>query len=111
MLNVTKIVFDGRKNITASGISFLNLIINQPPENGTCEFLKLGKDPVTNGDVWNHGARDGIALINTYKVVCKDWKDPEEHSLAKYVFKGKDVLIPLHVGLTEAELFSCSFPP
>jgi hypothetical protein len=35
-LNVTQSVFDGRKWVSASGASSLKILVNRPPENGTC---------------------------------------------------------------------------
>lgn len=38
-LNVTNVVWNGRENAMAYGTSYLNVIINDPPENGTCTVL------------------------------------------------------------------------
>jgi hypothetical protein len=35
-LNITKKVFDGRKNNYASGITYLNVFVNSPPDSGKC---------------------------------------------------------------------------
>ena len=35
-LNITKKVYDGRKYIYSHGTAYINIFINDPPENGTC---------------------------------------------------------------------------
>ena len=35
-LNITKKVYDGRKFIYSHGTAYINIFINDPPENGTC---------------------------------------------------------------------------
>ena len=86
-LNVTKTVFNGRKYITSTGISQMSIVVNQPPENGTCILTKrLVK--ADNSTEWKR-ASEGRALLDLYSIKCQNWVDPEGHSVVKYVFNGK----------------------
>ena len=38
LLNVTKSYHDGRREIVSHGITYINVVVNSPPENGTCQF-------------------------------------------------------------------------
>ena len=74
MLNVTKTLVSGDRNITSSGITFLNLIVNQGPEGGTCRWLKRAN--VSGVSEWHQGAEDGYALVDQYRAVVNkvDWE-------------------------------------
>ena len=85
MLNVSKTIVSGDRRITSSGITLLNLIVNQGPEGGTCAWLK--QETRGNETGWHAGSEDGYALVDRYKITCSDWTDPEGHPLTKYVFK------------------------
>lgn len=52
------------------GQSFLNLIINRPPEGGFC---RLTPD-------------SGRALMDNFMIECWDWKDPEMDPILMYTF-------------------------
>ena len=67
MLNVTKTIISGNRNITSSGITFLNLIVNQGPEGGSCQWLKQANVSGVSG--WHPGSEDGYALVDEYRAV------------------------------------------
>ena len=67
MLNVTKTLKSGDRNITSSGITFLNLIVNQGPEGGSCRWLKRAN--VSGVSEWHQDAEDGYALVDVYRAV------------------------------------------
>lgn len=54
-LNVTNVVWNGRENAMAYGTSYLNVIINDPPENGTCTVLVNPQLKKKNTDVTYFG--------------------------------------------------------
>lgn len=70
MLKVTKTIIAGDRNITSSGITFLNLIVNQGPEGGSCQWLKQANVRGVAG--WHPGSEDGYALVDEYRAVGLD---------------------------------------
>lgn len=87
-LNVTNQVHDGRRYLTAFGTSYLNIFINDPPENGTCSVRIRTLDPDTGLFLWTP-AKTGRALIDEFLISCAEWKDPDSHRITKYVFKSE----------------------
>ena len=85
-LNVTQGVFDGRKTVFAYGTAYINIFINDPPENGTCDITVLDGQDADGGDVWKP-AKTGMALLDIFHIGCQDWVDPNDHTITKYVFK------------------------
>jgi hypothetical protein len=85
-LNITKIVFNGLKNISASGLAEMHLAINDPPENGTCTIKTASIEESSGKEVWQPAAT-GYALIDEFKIQCTNWVDPNGHTITKYVFK------------------------
>ena len=67
MLTVTKTIIAGDRNITSRGITFLNLIVNQGPEGGSCQWLKQANVSGVSG--WHPGSEDGYALVDKYRAV------------------------------------------
>ena len=63
----------------------MKLIINDPPENGTCWIRILSHDALGR-EVWSP-AKTGKALVDTFLLGCHDWADPNGHVITKYVFK------------------------
>ena len=99
-LNVTNTVFNGRKHISSNGISEMTIVVNPPPENGTCIIPKrVIKDD--NTTTWIR-ASEGRALLDLYTIKCQSWVDPEGHSVVKYVFNAKKLsdgsIFPLFAG-------------
>jgi hypothetical protein len=86
-LNITKKVYDGRKFTYASGITYLNVFINSPPDTGTC-IVQVGKENST----WVV-ANSGRGLLDVFRIVCSGWTDPNYHAIVKYVFKRKKCFI------------------
>ena len=63
----------------------MNILINDPPENGTCWVRILSHDALGR-EVWSP-AKTGKALVDEFLIGCQDWKDPNDHLITKYVFK------------------------
>ena len=84
-LNITKAVFDGRKYSYSSGNAFLNIFINDPPENGTCT-IQIGQTGA-DGNILYVPAETGRALLDEFLIKCVDWVDPNDHAITKYIFK------------------------
>ena len=86
-LNVTRCIETGigagRKMSCSTGISTLNIRVNDPPVDGKCIIKNLGlteeMNPVNPGE--------NTALLDVFQVECSNWKDPNQHALTKYVFK------------------------
>ena len=86
-LNVTRCVETGigasRKMSCSTGISTLNILVNDAPVDGACHVINMGlteeNDPAQLGE--------NTALLDVFSVECKGWKDPNQHALVKYVFK------------------------
>ena len=86
-LNVTRCIYTGigagRKLSCSTGISTLNIKVNDPPVDGKCVIQNLGlteeMNPVNPGE--------NTALLDIFQVQCSSWKDPNQHALVKYVFK------------------------
>ncbi len=78
-------MFDGRKYSYSSGTSYLNIFINDPPENGTCTVSLPGQDADGN-DVYLP-AETGQALLHEFQLKCQEWRDPNDHAIIKTVFK------------------------
>ena len=91
-LNVTKKINNGFKDIYAYGNAELDLEVNDPPVNGTCDIrgLEIG----ANGAIsWRENARDGRALLDVMQIRCQGWVDPNAHDIVKFDFTGnKDVI-------------------
>ena len=84
-LNITKSVWDGRKFSHSYGTAYMNIFINDPPENGTCS-IRLPEYDAQGKEVWVE-ADTGRSLIDKFQLSCRDWVDPNDHSIRKYVFK------------------------
>lgn len=84
--NVTKTVNNGQREISSSGSSYLDIIVNQPPVNGTCELLVLSTNE-NNEEEWIP-ASSARSLKDVLRVICSGWVDPDGHSITKFVFKG-----------------------
>ena len=54
-LNITKKVWDGRKNSYSYGTAYMNIFINDPPENGTCT-IKLPSSDSAGKEVCMYGS-------------------------------------------------------
>ena len=86
-LNVTRCIETGigasKKMSCSTGISTLNIKVNDPPVNGQCVIKNLGlteeMDPVNPGE--------NTALLDVFMVHCTAWTDPNQHAITKYVFK------------------------
>ena len=83
-LNVTQTVFNGRKNVSASGLSTLKILVNRPPENGTC-YIQRRVLKADGSYEWEN-AETGLAMLDEFKLWCKDWVDPNGHTIVKYSF-------------------------
>ena len=88
-LNVSTIVFNGYENTTAYGTSTLNVIVNSPPENGTCAVTEKVVDAKSGEETWVR-AQTGTALVMEFRISCQDWVDPDGHAITKYKFKSND---------------------
>eukprot|EP00095_Tigriopus_kingsejongensis_P012230 maker-scaffold528_size145933-snap-gene-0.29 protein:Tk12230 transcript:maker-scaffold528_size145933-snap-gene-0.29-mRNA-1 annotation:"hypothetical protein IscW_ISCW000316" len=85
-LNATNTIHNGQRHISSSGTSYLDVIINQPPENGTCDLTV--KTIESNGEEHWKWTSDGRSLKDVFRLVCSNWVDPDEHEITKFVFKG-----------------------
>lgn len=92
ILNITNEVFNGRKYTTAYGTSQLNVFVNDPPQNGTCEIRK--KEVNAQGQEAWVIAETGTGLLDKFLITCKDWVDPNGHVVNKYIFKRKRGRVP-----------------
>ena len=84
-LNVTRCIKGTRKTSCSSGITTVAVKVNDPPTEGTCSIVNLGKSEVR--DYLNPGYN--TALLDIFHIRCLAWKDPNAHTITKYVFKGK----------------------
>ena len=84
-LNVTRCFESGRKTHCSSGITTLNIKVNDPPYAGSCKIKNIGQNE--EGDFTNPGVN--TALLDIFHITCKNWKDPNQHLINKYVFKSK----------------------
>jgi hypothetical protein len=84
-LNITKKVWDGRKWDYSSGTAYLNIVINDPPENGTCTIKLPALD--AEGKEVLVPAHTGRSMLDEFTIQCGDWKDPNDHTITKYIFK------------------------
>ena len=84
-LNITRCVKGSRKTSCSSGIATVNVKVNDPPAEGSCSITNLGFTEV--GDFVNPGYN--TALLDVFHIKCGLWKDPNQHALTKYVFKGE----------------------
>ena len=83
-LNITKSVFDGRSWSYSYGTAYINIFINDPPENGTCRIqIQETQDDKL---VWVD-AKTGRGLLDEFRIGCSDWVDPNDHVINKFVFK------------------------
>ena len=87
-LNITKGVYDGRDWKYSYGTAYINIFINDPPENGTCT-IRLGK--LKDGKTVWEPSETGRALLDEFLIQCSDWVDPNDHAVNKYIFKSSMV--------------------
>ena len=114
-LNITKGVYDGREWKYSHGTAYINIFINDPPENGTCNIrkgqLKDGKTVWTPSETCR-------ALLDEFLIQCSDWVDPNDHAVNKYIFKlvtqkerGEETTSKnIHILLKVHEEIKCSCP-
>ena len=68
-LNITKSVFDGRSWSYSYGTAYINIFINDPPENGTCRIqIQETQDDKL---VWVD-AKTGRGLLDEFRIGCSD---------------------------------------
>ena len=84
-MNITKAVHNGRKWIRTFGTAYINIFINDKPENGKC-VIRLQKENAEGKLVWE-SAETGKALLDEFLIQCSDWVDPNDHAINKYIFK------------------------
>lgn len=84
-LNITRCIDNGRKVSCSSGVSTLNIIINDPPYKGVCTVANLGVTEENNPSAPGFNT----ALLDIFHLKCSGWSDPNKQSIKKYVFKSK----------------------
>ena len=84
-LNITKSVFDGRSWSYSYGTAYINIFINDPPENGTCK-IQIQEKTEDDKLLWVN-AKTGRGLLDEFRIDCTDWVDPNDHVINKFVFK------------------------
>ena len=84
-LKITKKVFDGKTTTESHGTAYLNIFINDPPENGTC-VIKIASKNSEGNDVWVP-ALTGRSLLDEFLIQCTNWRDPNDHAINKFIFK------------------------
>lgn len=84
-LNITRCINNGRKVSCSSGISTLNIMINDPPAYGKCVIKNLGITEENNPSAPGFNT----ALLDVFSITCSEWRDPNQHTIVKYVFKSK----------------------
>ena len=88
-LNITNQVFNGHQLVDSFGLSYLNVFINNPPENGTCEITKGTGTFDNNNNEIHVSATNGKALLDKFKINCNKWGDRDGHQITKYQFKSE----------------------
>ena len=84
-LNTTRTIFNGVKNISSYGYTEFIIIINDPPENGSCSILGFYQ----KDQKWLDTSV-GLGLVQEFKLNCDNkWVDPNNHKIQEYVFKSK----------------------
>ena len=87
-LNTTRTIFNGIKNISSYGYTEFTIIINDPPENGSCSILGF----IKKDQKWLDTSV-GLGLVQEFKLNCDNkWVDPNGHKILEYVFKSKWVI-------------------
>ena len=87
-LNITRCLTDSRgRRLCSSGISLLGIQVNDPPYQGTCAIFNLGQNEGENST--NPGRN--TALLDVFQIKCKNWDDPNQHAITKYVFKAVEM--------------------
>ena len=87
-LNTTRTIFNGVKNISSYGYTEFTIIINDPPENGSCSILGFHQ----KDQKWLDTSV-GLGLVQEFKLNCDNkWVDPNGHKILEYVFKSKWVI-------------------
>ena len=76
-----------KKNVT--GTSYLNIKINNPPQDGVCD-IKIARLDQAGKSTWTL-AKTGRALLDEFFIQCRDWVDKDGHTINKYIFKSKPV--------------------
>ena len=84
-LNITKGVSNGREFTYSYGTAYINIFINDPPENGTCT-IRIQEENADGKLVWVP-AKTGRAILDEFLIQCSDWVDPNDHAINKYIFK------------------------
>ena len=84
-LGITRCINNGRKTSCSTGLSTLNVNINDPPYMGTCSIKNLGMTEENDPSVLGLNT----ALLDVFTIQCNGWMDPNQHSITKYVFKSK----------------------
>ena len=84
-LNITKGVSNGREFTYSYGTAYINIFINDPPENGTCT-IRI-QEPNADGKLVWVPAKTGRAILDEFLIQCSDWVDPNDHAINKYIFK------------------------
>ena len=83
-LNITRCIKTTRKTVCSSGVSTVSVKVNDPPALGSCTISNLGQTMVM--DRVNPGYN--TALLDIFDIRCQLWKDPNQHAITKYVFRG-----------------------
>ena len=84
-LNTTRTIFNGVKNTSSYGYTEFTIIINDPPENGSCSILGFYQ----KDQKWLDTSV-GLGLVQEFKLNCDNkWVDPNNHKIQEYVFKSK----------------------
>ena len=83
-VNVTRCLYVDDKITCSSGVSTLNIKVNDPPYSGKCKIRNIGQ--TEEDDFTNPGFN--TALLDIFHITCNSWKDPNQHLINKYVFKG-----------------------
>ena len=85
-LLITKEINDGKNDPTyVNGTAYINVFINDPPENGTC-VIKIEKLNAEGKNVWVP-AKTGRSLVDEFFIQCENWMDPDDHAIIKHNFK------------------------
>ncbi len=82
--------WDGIKMADVHGTSSINVLINRPPRNGHCTIDKAVEQN-DGSRKWEGPAETGRALVDDFRIQCKEWEDPDGHQIIKYVFKSERV--------------------
>ena len=86
-VNVTRCLPVDRKMTCSSGVSTLNIKVNDPPFSGNCKIKNIGQ--TGEDDLTNPGSNTG--LLDIFHITCRSWKDPNQHMINKYVFKSRSL--------------------